>query len=139
MCAPKIKNTPGERSDMRPIKWGLAAVLCAAVLAPAAVISAPKAAAPASEAQRKQGMAEAPPLVQAAGVNCQVSDARFVGTASDPQTKTEPNFSEVGWGQRMGSVVQAPQGGAPSVFSCGQLAPARGQPVREAALNCVLP
>jgi len=124
---------------MRPIKWGLAAALCAAVLAPAAVISAPKAAAPVSEAQRKQGMAEAPALVQAAGVNCQVSDARFVGKASDPKTKSETSFYEVACGQSMGYVVQAPKGGTPSVFSCVELAPAPGQPVKEGALSCALP
>jgi len=54
---------------MRPIEWGLAAALFAAVLAPVAVISAPKALAPVSDAQRKQGMAEAPPLAQAAGLS----------------------------------------------------------------------
>jgi hypothetical protein len=43
---------------MRPIGLGLAAALLVAVLAPVAVMSAPKAAAPAvSDAQRKQGMA----------------------------------------------------------------------------------
>jgi hypothetical protein len=39
----------------------------------------------------------------------------------------------------MGYVVQAPKGGTPSVFSCVELAPAPGQPVKEGALTCVLP
>ena len=124
---------------MRPIRWGLAVALCAALLAPAAVISAPKAAAPVSDAQRKQGMAEAPPVVQAAGVGCQVSDARFVGKASDPKTKTETNYYEVACGQSMGYVLQAPKGGQPSAFSCIELAPIPGQPVKEGALTCALP
>lgn len=64
---------------MRPKVLGLAAALLVAALAPATVISAPKDAPKVSAAERKQGMAEAPALVQAAGLNCQVSDARFVG------------------------------------------------------------
>ena len=124
---------------MRPIKWGLAVALCAAVLAPVAVISAPKAAAPVSDAQRKQGMAEAPAVVQAAGVSCQVSDARFVGKANDPKTKTETDYYEVACGQGMGYVLQAPKDGTPSLFSCIELAPVPGQPAKEGALTCVLP
>jgi hypothetical protein len=124
---------------MRPIGWGLVAVLCAAVLAPAAVISAPKAAAPVSDAQRKQGMAEAPAVVQAAGLGCQVSDARFIGKASDPKTKTETVYYEVACGQSMGYVLQAPKGGQASAFSCIELAPVAGQPAKEGALSCALP
>ena len=51
---------------MRRIGWGLTAALFVAVLAPVAVFSAPKGAAPVSESQRKQGMAEAPAVAQAA-------------------------------------------------------------------------
>jgi hypothetical protein len=124
---------------MRPIRWGLAVALCAAVLAPAAVISAPKGAAPVSEAQRKQGMAEAPAVVQAAGVGCQVSDARFVGKATDPKAKTETSYYEVACGQNMGYVLQAPKGGQASAFSCVELLPTPGQPAKEGALTCTLP
>ena len=120
---------------MRPMKWGLAAALCVAVLAPAAVISAPKAQAPVSDAQRKQGMAEAPAVVQAAGLGCQVSDARFIGKASDPKSKTETSYYEVACGQAMGYVLQAPKGGQPSVFSCIEVAPQAGQPAKEGALE----
>jgi hypothetical protein len=124
---------------MRPMGWGLVAALCAAVLAPAAVISAPKAAAPVSEAQRKQGMAEAPAVVQAAGVGCQVSDARFIGKASDPKTKVATSYYEVACGQAMGYVLQAPAGSAASAFSCVEVAPVPGQPAKEGALTCLLP
>lgn len=123
---------------MRPIKWGLAAALCAAVLAPAAVISAPKAAAPVSDAQRKQGMAEAPAAVQSAGLSCQVSDARFIGKASDPKTKTETSYYEVACGQDMGYILQAPKGGAATAFSCVEMMPPPGQPAKEGALSCAL-
>src|ERR1700761_4390578 len=139
LCAPLKAKHPGESSDMRPIKWGLAVALCAAVLAPVAVISAPKAAAPVSEAQRKQGMAEAPAAMQATGVGCQVSDARFIGKSADPKTKTETNYYEVACAQSMGYVVQAPKGGTATVFSCIELAPAPGAAVKEGSLTCVLP
>lgn len=124
---------------MRPIGWGLAAALCAAMLAPAVVISAPKGAAPVSDAQRKQGMAEAPAVVQAAGLNCQVSDARFIGKSKDPKTKAETSFYEVACGSNMGFVLQAAEGAQPAAFSCIEMAPAAGQPAKEGAINCVLP
>ena len=124
---------------MRPIGWGLAAALFAAVLAPVAVISAPRGLAPVSDAQRKQGMSEAPPVVQAAGLGCQISDARFVGKGNDPKTKTETSYYEVACGQGMGYVVQAPKGGTPSAFSCIELAPKPGETPKADALSCVLP
>jgi len=124
---------------MRPIGWGLAAALFAAVLAPVAVISAPKALAPVSEAQRKQGMTEAPPVVQAAGLGCQVSDARFIGKGNDPKTKVATSYYEVACGQNMGYILQSSQGGQPAVFSCIEVAPPPGQAAKEGALTCVLP
>src|SRR5438309_1042562 len=127
MCAPTTK-TPRSECDMRPMGWGLVVALCAAVLAPVAVISAPKAAAPVSEAQRKQGMAEAPAVVQAAGLGCQVSDARFIGKTTDPKTKAASSYYEVACGQSMGYVLQAVAAGPPSVYSCIEMAPPPGQP-----------
>ena len=124
---------------MRRIGWGLAAALCAAVLAPAVVISAPKGAAPVSDAQRKQGMAEAPAVVQAAGLNCQVSDARFIGKSKDPKTKAETSFYEVACGSNMGFVLQAATGAPPAAFSCIEMAQPPGQPAKEGAITCVLP
>jgi hypothetical protein len=104
---------------MRPIGWGLAVALFAAVLAPVAVMSAPKAAAPAvSPEQKKQGMADAPALVQAAGLPCQVSDARFIGKQEDKKAKTSTTFYEVACGQSMGFILQAPQGGTTTAFTC---------------------
>jgi hypothetical protein len=118
---------------MKPIAWGLAAALFAAVLAPVAVVSAPKGLAPVSDAQRKQGMAEAPAAVQSAGVSCQVSDARFIGKSKDA------SYYEVACGQSMGYVLQTSASGPASAFSCIELMPQPGQPVKEGALNCVLP
>ena len=124
---------------MRPMKWGLAAALCAVVLAPAAVISAPKGAAKISDAQRKQGMAEAPAVAQAAGLNCQVTDARFIGEAKDPKTKASTKFYEVACNQSMGFVLQSAEGQAPGAFSCIDMAPPAGEAPKEGAITCGLP
>lgn len=127
---------------MRPIGLGLAAALLVAVLAPVAVMSAPKAAAPAvSEAQRKQGMAEAPPLVTAAALPCQVSDARFVGKTPEDKKKGAPaqSYYEVACAAgSMGYVLQATVGATPTAFTCveANTPPEAGKPP---ALPCLLP
>ena len=124
---------------MRLMKWGLAAALCAVVLAPAAVVSAPKSAAKISDAQRKQGMAEAPAVVQAAGLNCQVSDARFIGEEKDAKAKTTKKYYEVACNQSMGFVLQSAEGQAPGAFSCIEMAPPSGEAPKEGSITCVLP
>src|SRR6185369_556842 len=127
---------------MRPIGLGLAAALLVAVLAPVAVMSAPKAAAPAvSDAQRKQGMAEAPPLVTAAALPCQVSDARFVGKAPEDKKKGTPaqSYYEVACATgSMGYIIQATVGATPTAFTCveANTPPEAGKPP---ALPCILP
>src|SRR5690349_16126729 len=68
-------GNPRSRPPMRPIGVGLAIALVLGVLAPATVMSASKKAAEIPAAARKQGMAEAPAIVQAAGLGCQVTDA----------------------------------------------------------------
>src|SRR5882757_7225650 len=107
---------------MRPIGLGLAAALIVALMAPAAVVSAPKAPPPAvSDASRKQGMAEAPPLVQAATLPCQVSDARFIGKTPEDKKKGTPSqsFYEVACGAgAMGYVIQGTVGSTPTAFTC---------------------
>jgi hypothetical protein len=126
---------------MRPFGLGLAAALLVAVLAPAAVISAPKEKPAVSEAQRKQGMAEAPPLVQAAGLPCQVSDARFVGKVGEDKKKGTPaqSYYEVACASGgMGYILQAAAGGTPTAFTCieANTPPEAGKP---ASLPCMLP
>jgi len=121
---------------------GLAVALVVAALAPAAtVISAPKAAPAVTDAQRKQGMAEAPAIVQTAGLSCQVSDARFVGKTSEDKKTGAPasSFYEVACAPgAMGYVLQAPAGGQPTVYSCieANTPPAPGQ---APSLPCLLP
>lgn len=126
---------------MRPKVLGLAAALLVAALAPATVISAPKDAPKVSAAERKQGMAEAPALVQAAGLNCQVSDARFVGKTAEDKKAGKPamSFYEVACqpGQ-MGYVLQAAMGGAPEAYSCIE-ADTPTDPGKPPPLPCLLP
>ncbi|MDB5453869.1 MAG: hypothetical protein JWO33_2447 [Caulobacteraceae bacterium] len=131
---------------MRPRAIGLLVALAAAVLMPAAAMSqGKKAAAPAvSEAQRKQGMADTPALMQSAGISCQVSDARFIGKQGGGKPKKgeaatpESSYYEVACQQGMGFIVQAAAGATPTAFTCIEAnTVAEGQ--KAAALPCILP
>lgn len=127
---------------MRPKFIGLALALLVGAMAPAAaVVSAPKEAPKVTDAQRKQGMAEAPAIVQAAGLGCQVSDARFVGKmAGDKKKGTgDQSFYEVACGQgAMGYILEATAGAAPTVFSCIE-ADTSADPSKPPSLPCILP
>ena len=123
---------------MRPIGWGLAAALFVAVLAPVAVFSATKAP-EVSKAQREQGMKEAPAVIQAGNLGCQLTDARFMGNNKDPKTKVVTNYYEVACAGGVGYILSAPTGSAPAAFSCLELAPPAGEKPKEGAPSCVLP
>jgi hypothetical protein len=105
---------------MRPMRLGLLAALIVAVMAPAMAHAA--AAGPSVSAEaRKQGMADAPALVSAAGVTCQVSDARLAGkTAADKKTGAlGASVYEVACGPAsLGFLIQTNGTAAPQVFSC---------------------
>jgi len=122
---------------MRPRAFGLVAALAAAVLVPAAAMSQAKKGDGITDAQRKQGMAEAPAVVQSLGLNCQVTDARFVGKQEDKKAKTSTSFYEVACQQGMGFVLQAPAGGQPSAFTCIE-ANTVPDGAKEASLPCKL-
>jgi hypothetical protein len=117
---------------MRSIGVGLAVALVVGVLAPATVMSASKKAAEIPAAARKQGMAEAPAIVQAGGLGCQVTDARFVGKAKDV------SFYEVDCSQGLGFVVQSGKEGPPVFFSCIE-ANTPPSPGKDPAAPCMLP
>jgi hypothetical protein len=89
---------------------------------PASGGGAPVAATKVTAEARKQGMTEAPPLVAAANLGCQVSDARFIGKApADKKTGSlGSSLYEVACGPTgMGYLIQTSgTGGAPSAFSC---------------------
>ena len=118
MCAqnhdPKV--TTQEKTQVKtPRAFGLVMALLATLLVPAAAISQGKKEAAIPEAARKAGQAQAPAVVQAAGIPCQISDARLVG--EDKKSKTK--YFEVACGAgAMGFVLQAPEGGTPTAFTC---------------------
>jgi hypothetical protein len=124
------------------MRLGLLAALIVAVMAPATAMAAPKATASVSSESRKQGMAEAPALTQAANLNCQVSDARFIGK-SPPDKKTGSlgsSLYEVACGQgAMGYLIQTSgTGGSPTAFSCLE-ANYPADPATKPANPCILP
>ncbi|MFL5297374.1 MAG: hypothetical protein ACJ798_13415 [Phenylobacterium sp.] len=128
---------------MRPFGLGLLAALVVAVMAPAAAMAAPAAPKPTTidANARKAGMAEAPPLVQAAGLNCQVTDARLVGKApADKKTGSlGSSLYEVACGQGgMGYLIQTTATGAPNVFSCLE-ANNPADPTTKPPNPCILP
>lgn len=119
-----------------PKTIGLVMLLVAGLAMPGAAVSQKKAAAPAiPEAARKSGMAEAPAIIQAAGLGCQLSDARKIG--EDKKTKT--SYYEVACAPgAMGYVLQAPAGAAPTVFSCVE-ANTPPAPDKPPSAPCMLP
>ena len=118
-----------------PRSFGLALALMAALLVPAAAISQAKKGQEVPEAARKAGMAAAPAVVQAAGIPCQVSDARLIG--EDKKSKTK--YYEVACGAgAMGFVLQAPEGATPTAFSCIE-ANTPPSPDKPPSAPCMLP
>lgn len=122
---------------MRRKTIGLAAALALVALAPAAVMSQSRDAG-VTEKARTQGMAEAPAVAQAAGLNCQVVDARFVGKNEDRRAKTSTTYYEVDCQDGMGFVIESVTGGATNLYTCLEAAAptADGKP---SALACQLP
>jgi len=125
-----------EKTQVKtPKAIGLAMAMIAAMLVPAAAVSQGKKAAEVPAAARKAGMAEAPAVIQAAGLGCQMSDARKIG--EDKKAKT--SYYEVACATgAMGYVLQSPAEGAPTVFSCieANTPPAEGQ---APSAPCILP
>ncbi len=122
---------------MRRMTIGLAAALAVVALAPAAVMSQSRDAG-VTEKARTQGMAEAPALAQAAGLNCQIVDARLVGKNEDRKTKTSTSYYEVDCQDGMGFVMEAVSGGATNLFTCLE-ASAPTEDGKPSALACQLP
>jgi hypothetical protein len=122
---------------MKPLRLGLIAAVAIGMLAPVAVSSQSKDAA-VSEKDRQRGMAEAPAVAQAAGVTCQVSDARFIGEVADKKAKTKSTFYEVDCSEGLGFVLQSTAGANPTAFSCIE-AGAPGADGKPSALACALP
>jgi hypothetical protein len=122
---------------MRPIGIGLIAALALAVMAPATAYAAkpdPKAALMAAKAKEK-GLAEAPPLVQAAGLSCTVTDARWLGE----DKKQAMNIYEVACQQGMGFVlVSKAAEPKPQAYTCLETAKPNADGTTN-SLKCDLP
>lgn len=121
---------------MRIIGLGIALIL--AFGAPNLAFAADKAGVVSKE-QRAKGMADAPAMVQAAGSDCQVADARFVGEATDPKTKAKTSVYEVACTGSEGLLVQTVSTEpAPLVFTCEEAASAASGGNKNAT-QCMLP
>ena len=118
-----------------PRAIGLAMALVAAMMLPAAAVSQGKKGAEISSKARKQGMEEAPAVVQAANIACQVSDARLIG--EDKKAKT--SYYEVACAPgTMGFVLQKPAEGAVTAYTCIEANTPPG-PDQAPSAPCILP
>ncbi len=118
---------------MKPLGVGLAVALMLASVVPAVA-----SAAPITKEQRQKGMAAAPGLVSAGGLDCQVADARLVGEGTDIKTKQKSQVYELACTGNEGLLVQQTAGGAPTTFTCVQVA----EPLPDGKPNptqCALP
>ena len=127
---------------MRPIVIGLLLAAMAAIAAPTiALASTP--AAPIDPAAKQKGMAAAPAIISGNGMDCQLADARFIGTSTDPKTKVASNFYELACKDNEGFIVGVPgpsktPPGAPAptaqIYTCLEVAAQPG-----AGIACILP
>ena len=122
---------------MRRKTIGLAAALAVAALAPAAVLSQSRDAG-VTEKARTQGMAEAPALAQAGGLNCQIADARFIGKNDDRRAKTSTSYYEVDCQEGLGFVIETVSTGSTNFYTCLE-ANAPTPDGKPSALACQLP
>jgi len=104
---------------MKIIRIGLAAVLALVVMAPATMVSAAKKpAAPADGIDpkyREKGMADTPALVTAAGLSCNVSEARWIGE----DKKGGQSFYEVACNPGLGGILLVKTGEPkPAFYTC---------------------
>ena len=115
---------------------GLAMAMVATLMLPASAMAQGKKGANAiPEAAVKAGKAEAPAVLAAAGLSCQMSDARKIGE----DKKNKKNYYEVACAPgTMGYVLEAGEGATPTAYSCieANTPPAPGQPP---SAPCILP
>ncbi|HEY1878997.1 MAG TPA: hypothetical protein VGG68_03610 [Caulobacteraceae bacterium] len=120
---------------MRIAGWAAALVAMLALPSFALAAGAPTV----TKESREKGMAAAPALVKDAGSDCQVSDARFVGEATDPKTKAKTALYEVACTGGEGLLVQqVSTDPKASLFTCMEAAGAAAAG-NKTATQCVLP
>lgn len=96
-------------------------------------------AAPKEDKTKAQGMAEAPAVIQAAGLACTLADARFIAKNTDKATKVDSSYYEVNCSEGGGYVlVGKSDGSKPGAFTCLETGQPRpdGKP---SGLECKLP
>jgi len=92
-----------------------------------------------SKDARTKGMAAAPALVKSAGSDCQVTDARYIGEATDAKTKVKTTLYEVACSGGEGLLVQQLSSDpTPALFTCMEAAGAAAAGNKNAS-QCLLP
>ena len=120
---------------MRIAGWAIAMVVMLASPSFALAAGAPTV----TKENREKGMAAAPALVKDAGSDCQVSDARYVGEATDAKTKAKTTLYEVACAGGEGMLVQkVSTDDKASLFTCMEAAGAAAAG-NKTATQCVLP
>jgi hypothetical protein len=115
---------------------GIAMALIIAIVSPGLASAKDEAI---SKDQRAKGMAAAPGLLQKAGSDCQVADARYVGEATDAKTKAKTTLYEVACTGAEGLLIQSiSTDPTPSVFTCMEAASAAASG-NKGATQCILP
>jgi len=123
---------------MRRLIIGLFAALMAATILPAAAFAADAKATPPAKIDpeaKTKGMAAAPGIITSVGLDCQLADARLIGTSTDPKTKVALNYYELACKSAEGYVVSVPVKvgtGDTAAYTCLEVAAAKGA-------TCVLP
>jgi hypothetical protein len=118
---------------------GLAIAAMVALASPSLVLAAGKDNPAITKEARAKGMADAPALVQAAGSDCQVADARYLGEASDPKTKAKTTLYEVACTGSEGLLVEKTSASpTPEVFTCME-AKSAAEAGNKTANQCLLP
>ncbi|MEO7026069.1 MAG: hypothetical protein ABI056_00785 [Caulobacteraceae bacterium] len=110
------------------------ALICAIGASAAAADKAPTV----SKEQRQKGMAAAPGLVTAGGLDCQVADARLIGQGKDQKTKEATTLYELACTGNEGLIVQQTGAQPLQAFTCAQ-ANEPGPDGKPSATQCILP
>lgn len=121
---------------MRAIVIGLIAAVMAAVVFPATALAA-SAKAPQVDAQaRSKGMAAAPGVIKSTGIDCDLADARLLGTSTDAKTKVSSNYYELACKNAEGYIVGVPTkaGPPPQIYTCLEVAA-----TPKSGVACILP
>ena len=122
---------------MKSFGIGLIIAMLVAAMAPTGAFAAAEPAV--SKDARAKGMAAAPGLVSAGGLDCTVADARFIGEgAPDPKTKAKTSLYELACTGNEGLLIQQVGAAPPSTFTCVQANEPRpdGKPN---GTSCILP